>query len=93
MAGIAATSQEQRIRARITLADISLSQLLNEPIIPYEADEVTRLICDSHNEKAFQPISSLCVGDFRDWLLTATEEELKSTAPGITTKPEASMTS
>jgi len=91
LAGIAATSQEQRIRARTALADIPLRRILNEPIIPYETDEVTRLICDSHNEEAFQPISSLCVGDFRDWLLTATEEELKSAAPGITPEMAAAV--
>ena len=91
LAGVAATSQEQRIRARIALADIPLRRFLSEPLIPYETDEVTRLICDSHNEQAFQPISSLCVGDFRDWLLTATQDELTAAAPGITPEMAAAV--
>ncbi len=91
LAGVAASSQEERVRARMELADVPLRQLLREPVIPYEADEVTRLICDSHDEQAFQPISALCVGDFRDWLLTATAEQLKAAAPGITPEMAAAV--
>src|SRR5215475_2445153 len=69
LAGVAADSAEQMIAARMALADVPLSQFLNEAVIPYEADEVTRLIVDSHDAAAFGPIAALTVGSFRDWLL------------------------
>src|SRR3984957_16037411 len=79
LAGIAAESAEQMIAARIALADVPLRQFLREAVIPYEDDEVTRLIVDSHDPEAFAPISSLTVGAFRDWLLSdaATTESLR----------------
>jgi len=70
LAGIAAESYEQRVAAQITLADIPLKNFLNEAIIPYEDDDVTRLIIDSHDVHAFQSVSHLTVGELRDWLLT-----------------------
>ena len=70
LAGIAADSAEQMIAARMALADVPLKQFLNEAVIPYEDDEVTRLIIDSHDAAGFAPISSLTVGGFRDWLLS-----------------------
>jgi ethanolamine ammonia-lyase large subunit len=84
LAGVAAESSEQRIRARMALAEVPLKRFLAEPLIPYEEDAVTRLICDSHDPAAFAPISSLCVGEFRDWLLEATPAELESIAAGLT---------
>ncbi|OKS89160.1 ethanolamine ammonia-lyase subunit EutB [Mucilaginibacter polytrichastri] len=69
LAGIAAATYEERVAAQITLADVPLKVFLNEAIIPYEADEVTRLIMDSHDLLAFEPIAHLTVGEFRDWLL------------------------
>ena len=69
LAGIAAASAEERVRAQMELADVPLKQFLNEPLIPYEDDEVTRLILDSHDATAFAPVSSLTVGEFREWLL------------------------
>src|SRR5580765_928511 len=68
LAGIAADSAEQMIAARIALADVPLKQFLTETVIPYEDDEVTRLIVDTHDRQAFTAISSLTVGGFRDWL-------------------------
>src|SRR5450755_3472015 len=78
LAGIAADSAEQMIAARIALSDVPLKQFLIETVIPYEDDEVTRLIIDSHDIKAFATVSSLTVGAFRDWLLSdaATTEVL-----------------
>src|SRR6202166_4021102 len=70
LAGIAADSAEQMIAARIALSDVSLKQFLHETVIPYEDDEVTRLIVDTHDASAFAAISSLTVGSFRDWLLS-----------------------
>src|SRR4030088_105471 len=70
LAGIAAGSAEQMIAARIALADVPLRKFLHETVVPYEDDEVTRLILDTHDEQAFGAISSLTVGAFRDWLLS-----------------------
>ncbi|MFL6791519.1 MAG: ethanolamine ammonia-lyase subunit EutB [Bradyrhizobium sp.] len=93
LAGIAADRAEEMIAARIALADVPLKQFLNEAVIPYEDDEVTRLIVDSHDASAFAAISSLTVGGFRDWLLSdaATTEALKSLSPGITPEMAAGV--
>lgn len=85
LADLAAVSDEERMAARFALADLPLRQFLAEPIIPYESDEVTRLICDSHDDAAFEPISSLTVGQFREWLLRyeTTSDRLAAVAPGL----------
>src|SRR5271154_6265327 len=70
LAGISADSAEQMIAARIALSDVPLKQFLHETVIPYEDDEITRLIVDSHDGSAFAPIASLTVGAFRDYLLS-----------------------
>ena len=69
LAGIAAADYQERVAAQMCLADVPLSAFLEEPLIPYEEDEITRLILDSHDVEAFAPVSSLTVGEFRDWLL------------------------
>ena len=69
LAGIAASCMEERVAAKMRLADLPLKTFLEEQLIPYENDEVTRLIIDSHNKEAFSMISHLTVGDFRNWLL------------------------
>jgi ethanolamine ammonia-lyase large subunit len=86
LAGIAADSAEQMIAARIALSDVPLKQFLHEAVIPYEDDEITRLIVDTHDASAFAAISSLTVGSFRDWLLSdaASSEVLKKLSRGIT---------
>jgi ethanolamine ammonia-lyase large subunit len=93
LAGVAAESAEQMIAARMALADVPLKQFLNEAVIPYEDDEVTRLILDSHAAKAFAPIASLTVGGFRDWLLSdaATGETLAKVSRGITPEMAAGV--
>ena len=93
LAGIAAESAEQMVAARMALADVPLRQFLNEAVIPYEDDEVTRLIVDSHDAPAFAGVSSLTVGEFRDWLLSdaATAETLKRTSRGITPEMAAAV--
>jgi ethanolamine ammonia-lyase large subunit len=93
LAGIAAASAEERARAQMALADVPLKAFLAEPIIPYESDEVTRLICDSHDAAAFAPVAHLTVGDFRDWLLSegATSDALAALAPGITPEMAAAV--
>jgi len=93
LAGIAADSAEQMIAARMALANVPLRQFLNETVVPYEDDEVTRLIVDTHDGAAFGAISSLTVGGFRDWLLSdaATSELLKKAARGITPEMAAAV--
>jgi ethanolamine ammonia-lyase large subunit len=93
LAGIAAASMEERMAARYILSDLPLRQLLNEALVPYESDEVTRLILDSHDAMAFAPIASLTVGEFRDWLLgdAATAQRLRGLAPGLTPEMVAAV--
>jgi ethanolamine ammonia-lyase large subunit len=93
LAGLAAESAEQMVAARMALADVPLRQFLNEAVIPYEDDEVTRLIIDSHDAPAFAGVSSLTVGGFRDWLLSdaATREALKQISRGITPEMAAAV--
>ncbi|PZA09697.1 ethanolamine ammonia lyase large subunit [Rhodopseudomonas palustris] len=93
LAGIAADSAEQMVAARMALANLPLRQFLSEMVIPYEADEVTRLIADRHDAAAFVPVASLTVGGFRDWLLSdaATPSSLAALAPGLTPEMVAAV--
>ncbi|MGE0766335.1 MAG: ethanolamine ammonia-lyase subunit EutB [Hyphomicrobiaceae bacterium] len=85
LAGIAAASGEECVAAKMALADLPLRTILAEPLIPYETDEVTRLILDTHDANAFAPIASLTVGEFREHLLAhaTTAGMLRGLAPGI----------
>ncbi|GAB6897440.1 ethanolamine ammonia-lyase subunit EutB [Kineosporia succinea] len=69
LAGCAANSDAERVAAQLALAEVPLRQFLEEPLVPYETDEVTRLILDTHDTVAFEPVRALTVGGFRDWLL------------------------
>ena len=93
LAGVAASCAEEAVAARMALADLPLATLLAEPLVPYEADEVTRLICDAHDLAAFAPIASLTVGAFREFLLaeTTTTETLAALAPGVTPEMAAAV--
>ena len=93
LAGVAAGSAEERVAAQMTLAALPLGIFLQEVVIPYESDEVTRLIIDSHDAKAFAPVRHMTVGDFRDWLLSdqADETSLTELAPGITPEMAAAV--
>lgn len=93
LAGVAAETYAERMAARMCLAAIPLQQFLEDLIIPYEQDEVTRLIVDSHDKVAFAEISHLTVGDFRDWLLSDASDSatLKRVAPGITPEMAAAV--
>ena len=70
LAKLAAARYEERVAAQMALADLPLKTFLQEAVVPYETDEITRLIIDGHNVAAFAPIAHLTVGEFRDWLLT-----------------------
>jgi ethanolamine ammonia-lyase large subunit len=93
LAGVAAHSAEERVAAQLCLADLPLKTFLEEPLIPYEIDEVTRLIFDTHDKAAFAPISHLTVGDFRNWLLSDERDSdgLTALAPGLTPEMVAAV--
>jgi ethanolamine ammonia-lyase large subunit len=93
LAGVAAGSLEERVAAQMALADLPLTTFLNEVVVPYETDEVTRLIIDGHDAAAFQPIRHLTVGGLREWLLgdEADEAQLARVAPGITPEMAAAV--
>ncbi|MFC3683904.1 ethanolamine ammonia-lyase subunit EutB [Hydrogenophaga luteola] len=93
LAGLAAATEQERVAARWVLADVPLQRFLDEALIPYESDEVTRLIIDGHDRAAFAPVSGLTVGGFRDWLLgdAATPAALARLAPGLTPEMVAAV--
>ena len=93
LAGIAAETYAERMAARMCLAEIPLKMFLQDVLIPYESDEVTRLIIDSHNAQAFSRISHLTVGDFRNWLLLDTTDTacLTQVASGVTPEMAAAV--
>ncbi len=93
LAGLAAASAEERAAAQSCLADVPLAEFLRTPLIPYETDEVTRLIFDTHNLQAFAPVAGLTVGQFRDWLLRYETDDatLAALAPGLTPEMVAAV--
>ncbi|OBG59591.1 MULTISPECIES: ethanolamine ammonia-lyase subunit EutB [unclassified Mycobacterium] len=96
LAGCAADSDAQRAAAAWVLADIPLATFLTEAVVPYETDEVTRLIIDTHDPDAFGPIAGLTVGDFRDWLLDAASRDdgaqrIAAVSPGLTPEMVAAV--
>jgi ethanolamine ammonia-lyase large subunit len=93
LAGIAAADDKERVAAQMALADVPLARFLEEPIIHYETDEVTRLIVDAHDQDAFAPVAGMTVGEFRDWLLRyeTTGEALSALAAGLTPEMVAAV--
>jgi ethanolamine ammonia-lyase large subunit len=93
LAGLCAATEEERVAARMALAQLPLRAFLNEALIPYEDDEVTRMIVDDHSATAFAEISHLTVGDFRNWLLADTTScaALIRIAPGLTPEMVAAV--
>ena len=93
LSGVAALSNEERVAAALVLADLPLKRFLEEQLIAYEDDEVTRVILDDHRADTFAPISSFTVGDFRNWLLSDAvgANELNAVAPGLTPEMVAAV--
>jgi ethanolamine ammonia-lyase large subunit len=93
LAGVAAASAEERVAAQCALADIPLQHFCDEQVVPYETDEITRLIVDTHDAEAFAPVQSLTVGELRNWLLSdeATPQRIASLAPSITPEMAAAV--
>src|SRR5213075_2435136 len=93
LAGIAAANEKERAAAQRVLADVPLERFLRELLIPYEDDEVTRLIVDEHDQAAFARVKGMSVGEFREWLLAyeTTHVELEQLAPGLTPEMVAAV--
>jgi ethanolamine ammonia-lyase large subunit len=93
LAGIAARTSEERVAAQMALADLPLKEFLAEPLVPYEVDEITRLIFDGHDAEAFSAVSHFTVGEFRDWLLDnrVDGEILAQLAPGLIPEQAAAV--
>lgn len=93
LAGVAAESAEERVAAQYLLADLPLSRFLDDLLVPYEDDEVTRLIADRHDPTAFEPVAAMSVGQFRDWLLAYETDAaaLTALAPGLTPEMVAAV--
>ncbi|MBI4696694.1 MAG: ethanolamine ammonia-lyase subunit EutB [Gammaproteobacteria bacterium] len=93
LAGIGARSATENVAAKMALADVPLARFLCEAVVPYEEDEVTRLIIDGHDAAAFAPVSHLTVGGFRDWLLSDAVDGavLGALAPGLTPEMVAAV--
>src|SRR5262249_40759382 len=93
LAGVAAEDDQERAAAQIALSEVPLKTFLNQALVPYEQDEVTRLIIDEHDAAAFAPVSSFTVGDFRNWLLGHVDDEqaLAQLAPGLTPEMAAAV--
>ena len=93
LAGLAAGSAEERVAAQMALADLPLTTFLSEAVVPYEQDEITRLVIDTHDAQAFRPVAHLTVGAFREWLLSheVTSETLAALAPGVTPEMAAAV--
>jgi ethanolamine ammonia-lyase large subunit len=91
LAGVAAASAEERMAARMALADVPLGAFLNEAVVPYEEDDVTRLVLDTHDKAAFAAVSGLTVGEFREWLLSSAPAQVAALARGLTPEMAAAV--
>jgi ethanolamine ammonia-lyase large subunit len=93
LAGVSARSAQERVAARLVLSDLPLSRFLEEPLVPYDEDEVTRLVVDGHDASAFAPVQDLTVGQFREWLLSYETDapRLATLAPGLTPEMVAAV--
>lgn len=93
LAGVAAQDATERVAAQMTLAEVPLKNFLNETVVDYETDEITRLIMDEHRSDLFAPVAHFTVGDFRNWLLSedATTEKLQQLAAGLTPEMVAAV--
>ncbi|MDC8831949.1 ethanolamine ammonia-lyase subunit EutB [Alteromonas gilva] len=93
LAGLAATSAEERVVAQMVLADLPLTTFLNEALIPYEHDDITRLIIDTHDSEAFAPVAHFTVGELRNWLLLESTDAqvLQDVSPGLTPEMVAAV--
>lgn len=94
LAGVAATSSEERVAAKVVLAQLTLEDLFNHPVVPYEEDEVTRIIIDDVNQRAYNQIKHWTVEELREWILDfkTTDYHIKQVARGLTSEMVAGVT-
>jgi ethanolamine ammonia-lyase large subunit len=93
LAGLAARSEQERVAAKHALADVTLREIVNNPLIPPEEDDVSRLILETHDQTEFKNISSMSVGEFREFILRdeTTEPDLKRLHWAITPEIAAAV--
>ena len=93
LAGVAATSAEERVAAKVVLSNFLLSDLRNNPVVPYEQDEVTRIIQDDINEKIYDEIKNWTVSDLREWILddNTTGVDIRRISRGLTSEMIAAV--
>lgn len=92
LAGIAAENTSERVAAKLVLADVTLAELRNNPVVPYETDEVTRVIQDSVNETVYNKIKNMTVSDLREFILSSTEADIKGIRDGLTSEMVSAVT-
>lgn len=93
LAGVSATSAEERVAAKVVLSNFLLSDLRNNPVVPYEQDEVTRIIQDDINEKIYGEIKNWTVSDLREWILddNTTSVDIRRISRGLTSEMIAAV--
>jgi ethanolamine ammonia-lyase large subunit len=91
LAGVAAKSEAERVAAQVALADVTLAEILRNPVVPPEVDDVSRLILASHDQEAFAPIAAMTVGEFREFILGADACLVRSVRPGVTPEMAAAV--
>ena len=93
LAGLAAESSEERVAAKVVLSNITLEDLRNNPAVPYEIDEVTRIIQDDVNEKIYSEIKHWTVSEFREWILdeNTTGADIRRISRGLTSEMVAAV--
>lgn len=93
LAGVAANSSEERVAAKVVLSQLTLNDLYNNPVVPYEEDEVTRIIIDQVNQRIFESIKNWTVEELREWLLsdTTTDTDIKRVSRGLTSEMVAAV--
>lgn len=94
LAGVAAEDATERVAAKVVLSNLTLEDIYNNPVVPYEDDEVTRIIIDGVNKRIYNEIKNWTVSDLREWVLsdTTTDYDIKRICQGITSEMAAAIT-
>lgn len=94
LAGIAAQDAQERVAAKIVLSELTLADLRENPVVPYEQDEVTRIIQDDLNETVYTGIRNWTVSQLREWILNenTTEDQIQRVSRGLTSEMVAAVT-
>jgi ethanolamine ammonia-lyase large subunit len=92
LAGIIASSTEERVAAKVVLSELTIGDLRNNPVVDYDIDQVTRVIQDGVNEEIYNKIKSMTIGEFREFLLSSSGEEIKGIRDGLTSEVIAGVT-